>query len=69
MEDGILEPLAGQFGKKPLNGIDPGSRSRREVETPFGMILEPFVNLGRLVGGDTVENDMNGSTRLDPSAT
>ena len=40
IEDGLLEPLAGQLGEETLNGIHPRSQNRHEVEDPSGMIRE-----------------------------
>ena len=35
------------------------------MEAPVGMMLQPFVGLGRIVGGDIVENDMHLGSGLD----
>ena len=65
IEDGLLEPLAGQLGEEPLDGIHPRGRDRSEVKRPIGGILQPFVDFGRLVGGDIVKDDMNLGSGLD----
>jgi len=36
------------------------------VKRPIGVVLRPFVDLGGLVGGDVVEDDMNLGSGLDP---
>ena len=36
------------------------------MKRPIGVVLQPFVGLGRLVGGDVVEDNMNLGSRLDP---
>ena len=36
------------------------------MKRPIGVVLHPFVNFGRLVGRDVVEDDMNLGSGLDP---
>ena len=49
-EDAALETALGQDGEKSLDGIEPGGRSRREVERPTGMARQPSPHDGMLVG-------------------
>ncbi len=35
------------------------------MERPVGVVLQPFVDVGRLVGGDVVVHDMNRGSGLD----
>jgi hypothetical protein len=35
---------------EPFNGIEPGRRSGREVESPAGMAGKPFAHIGMFVG-------------------
>ncbi len=65
-EDRVLEPLPRELGEETLDGIHPRGRGRSEVKRPIGVVLQPFVDLGRLVGGNVVEHDMNLGSRPDP---
>ena len=59
VEDRVFEPRPRKLGEEPLDGTHPRGRGRSEVKRPIGVVLQPFVNFGRLVGGDIVEGDMN----------
>ncbi|MGY4230444.1 hypothetical protein ACVMIH_007805 [Bradyrhizobium sp. USDA 4503] len=52
-----LDLLSGKFGK--LNLVDPGRRSRREVDMIVRPASEPRFNLRCLVGGVVVHDDMD----------
>ena len=69
VEDRVLEPLPRELGEEPLDGVHPGSRGRSEVKRPIGVVLQPFADLGRLVGGDVVEHHVHGVPGLIPSET
>ena len=58
-EDATLEAPLGQDGEEALDGVEPGSRSRREVKGPAGMAREPSPHGGMLVGGIVVEDRMD----------
>ena len=47
------------FEEKVLDGVEPGSRGRGEVEGPTRMTRQPGQHLGMLVGGIVVEDDMD----------
>ena len=59
IEDGVLQTPLGQFGEKPLDGIQPGGRSGREMEHPVGMPVKPGVDRVGLVRRIVVKNDMH----------
>ncbi len=52
--DGILSDQA----EEALDQIDPGRRSRREVEMEARVAFEPCLDLGMLVGCVVVHHDM-----------
>ena len=58
-EDAALEPALGQLGEEALDGVEPGGRGRREVEGEARMAAEPGADLGMLVGGVVVEDDVD----------
>ena len=66
VEDRVLESLPRELGEELLDGIHPRGRSRSEMERPIGVAFQPLVDLGRLVRGNVVEDDMNLGSRLDP---
>jgi len=43
-----------------LNGVEPRSARRREVKLKAGVLREPELHLGCLVGAAVVENDVDG---------
>jgi len=68
--DGIFKLLEGsehppfelpltKGGKQAFDGVEPRGRRRSEVEHEAGMFLDPFHDLGMLVGGVIVEDDMD----------
>ena len=59
MEDAALQALSGQGGEEILDGVEPGSRCRCEMEDPAGMTLEPGHDLGMFVRAIVVEDDMD----------
>ncbi|MGY3533224.1 hypothetical protein ACVILK_003191 [Bradyrhizobium embrapense] len=54
-----LDLLPGEFGKPALNLVDPGRGSRREVDTVVRPASEPRIDLGYLVGGVVVHDDLD----------
>ena len=66
VEDRVFKPPPRRLGEKSLYGIYPRGRGRSEVKRPIGVVLQSFLNFGRLVEGDVVNDDMNMGSRLDP---
>ena len=66
VEDRVLQPLPGQRREEPLHGVHPGRRGRGKVELPVGTALQQFLDLGRLVRGDVVEDYMHRGSGCDP---
>ena len=68
-KDAALERALCEGREEALDGVEPGSRCRREVERPSRMTLEPSADVGMLMGGVIVEDCMHdlagGSVRLD----
>lgn len=60
MEHAVLESAPRQFGKEPLDRIQPGRRCRDEVERPARMPGQPGAHLGMFVGAVVVEDDVDG---------
>ena len=58
-EDAVLQASAGQLGEEALDGIQPGTRGRDEVEGPARMPGEPGANLRLFVGGVVVEYNVD----------
>jgi len=58
-EDAAFEPLPGEFGKQPFDRIDPRARGWGEMESEALMPLQPSFDVGVLVGGVVVEDDMD----------
>ena len=50
VEDAALEPLLGQFGEEPFDGIEPGGRGRSEVEMEPPMPLEDYLGPRQTAG-------------------
>jgi len=49
-EDATFQAPLGQIGEVPLHGVEPGARSRREVEDEAHVPAEPTLHLGMLMG-------------------
>ena len=58
-ENAALQPPLGQDGEEPLDGVEPRTRRRREVEGEAFVPAEPCAHLGVLVGGVVVEDDVD----------
>ena len=58
-KDTALEPAFGEERKEPLDGVEPGSRCRREVERPSRMTFEPSADVGMLMGGVVVDDGVD----------
>ena len=58
-EDAALEPSLGENGEEAFDGIEPGGGCRREVKGEAGVSTEPFDDLGMLVSGIVVEDDVD----------
>ena len=59
MEDAALQALSGQAGEEVFDGVEPGTRCRREVEDPAGMSLKPGHDLGMLMRSVIVQDHMD----------
>jgi hypothetical protein len=68
-EYAALETLLCELGKEALDSVEPGSGCRGEVEDKPPMFFEPFHDVGMLVGGIIVDDDVDrlvlGNSRLD----
>src|SRR3977135_3880686 len=49
----------GRFGEKPLDGVEPRARGRREVEGEARVSVEPLTHLWMLMGGVVVEDHVH----------
>jgi hypothetical protein len=49
-EDATFQAPLGQLGEVTLHGVEPGARSRREVEDEAHVPSEPTLHLGMLMG-------------------
>jgi hypothetical protein len=54
-----MEPHSGELHKPALDLIDPGHRSRREVDMIMRPAGKPRLDLRRLVGGIVIHDDMD----------
>ena len=63
MEHAALEASLRQLGEEALDGVEPRTGSRREVEGESLVTVEPSAHLGMLVDGIVVEDDVNGLVR------
>jgi hypothetical protein len=52
------DDLGGDFAKEAFHQMEPGGRGRNEMDVKTGMALEPGSDLGVLVGGIVVANDV-----------
>ena len=59
-KDAPLEPALCEGREKALDGVEPGSRCRREVERPSRMTFEPSADVGMLMGGVVVDDGVDG---------
>src|SRR6201999_3867930 len=62
-----LDLLSGEFSDPALDLIDPGRRSRREVDMIVLPASEPRFDLGCLVGSVVVHDDMDSEPLRDLS--
>ena len=53
-----FKPLPGQLGEEALDGVEPGGRGWGEVEMEPLVPAEPGLNLGMLVGGVVVDDQV-----------
>jgi hypothetical protein len=60
MEDASLQFSAAELGEEALDRVEPRSGCRGEVEGPARVAGEPGSNLGVLVDGIVVEDDVDG---------
>ncbi len=58
-EDAALEPVVGELGEEGLHRVEPGASGRGEVHVEAGMALELGPDLGMLVGGVVVHDEMD----------
>ena len=58
-EDAAFEALVGEFGEEALDGVEPGSGSWREVESPARVLRELLSDLRVFVGGVIVDNHVD----------
>src|ERR1035438_1590036 len=58
-EDATFQAPLGQLGEVTLHGVEPGARSRREVEDEAHVPSEPTLHLGMLMGRIIIEDDVN----------
>jgi hypothetical protein len=59
IEDTPVEAPFGEFGEEALDGVGPRTRCGCEVESEAAMTIKPGPNLGVLMGGIIVEDDVN----------
>ena len=60
MEDAALQLSPAQLGEEALDGVEPRSRGGGEMEGPARVAREPSLDLGMLVHGVVVEDDVDG---------
>ena len=58
-EDAAPEAPSGERREEVLDSVEPGARSRGEVEHPARMAGEPGFDLGMLMGGVVVEDGVD----------
>ena len=63
MEDASLEASCGELGEEALDGVQPRGGGWGEVEGEARVAIEPGADLGVLVGGVVVEDDVDGLVR------
>ena len=64
-----LEASLGDSCEQSFDGVESGCRGRGEMEDKARMACEPFQDLGMLVGGVVVDDDVNGFFRTLASMT
>ncbi len=64
-EDAAFQPPLGELGEEALDGVEPRTRGRREVERPARMAGEPCTHLEVLMGGVVVDHGMDCVSRRD----
>ena len=58
-ERAALETPSRELGEEAFDGIEPRGRSRREVQGPARMSLQPFADFGMFVSGIVVDDGMD----------
>ena len=58
VEDAALEPLPGQLGEEPFDGVEPGGGGRGEMEMEPRMPFEPGSYLGMFVRRIVVDDQV-----------
>ena len=53
------DALCGDLGEEAFDQVHPGRACRSEMQLEAGMLVQPGLHLGRLVGRIVVENQMN----------
>jgi hypothetical protein len=64
-EDSAFEAGFGEGCEETLNGVEPGGRSRREVEGPSRIVRQPLAHDRMLVSSVIVEDGVDGLARGD----
>ena len=68
-KDAALQSALCEGSEEALNGVEPGSRCRVEMERPSRIAFEPSANIGMLIGAlivdDGVDRLSNGNLLLD----
>ena len=62
-KDTAFQSALCELGEKPFDGIEPGCRSGREVESPAGMAGKPLAHIGMFVGRIIVDDGMDRLSR------
>ncbi len=58
-----LEAPFRQYGREPLHCVEPGRRGRGEVVLESGVTVQPLLDLGMLVNGVVVEDQVDDPVR------
>ena len=59
-EDATLDAARGREREQTFDGVEPGGRSRGEVEDKTRVAREPFQHLGMLVRGVVIDDGVDG---------
>ncbi|MDT4862971.1 hypothetical protein FQZ97_976560 [compost metagenome] len=59
MEDTVFQSSPGELSEEPLDGVQPGTGCRNEVEGPAWVPRQPGPNFGLFVCGVVVQDDVN----------